>query len=422
MKTSHRITLLVTAGTVLLAATYVFTRGINRRNASDPHTLLAPGGKIEIVRHPPPSVALRNRGALAELPVYAAHSGKGWQVDLRGRDVRGVDLDHRLKDLRQASFDRRTRWPARLPAGFAPDAILELNKNPGLGVRQLHARGITGRGVGLGIIDQTLLVDHVEYAHRLRSYEEIHLYGDDAQMHGPAVASIAVGRNVGVAPDADLYYIAETLGTYAGRGHFEWDFTPLARSIDRLLEINRRLPPDRKIRVISVSVGFNPTRPGFNEVMEAVARAARANVFVLTCAVDRTHKLAFHGLGREQTSDPDCVDSYGPGSWWADSFWGGHDFRPGKQLLVPMDARTVASPAGEREYVYYSHGGWSWSVPWIAGLYALACQVRPEITPELFWAEALRTGRTISLSHHGATLEFGTIADPPALIGALECK
>ena len=29
----------------------------------------------------------------------------------------------------------------------------------------------------------------------------------DAQMHGPAVSSIAVGKTVGVAPEADLYYI-----------------------------------------------------------------------------------------------------------------------------------------------------------------------------------------------------------------------
>lgn len=419
MKTSHRITILVTGGTVLLVAAGAFALRVNPAKSTAPRTQVAAAGRILVVRQPPPSVVLRARGPLAALPVHDPASPKGWQVDVRGRDLTALRLAGRLADLRHADFDSRTRWPGDLPAGFSPDTILELNKNPGLGVRQLHARGITGRGIGIGIIDQTLLVGHSEYRDRLRSYEEIHLYGDDAQMHGPAVASIAVGRSVGVAPGADLYYIAETHGTYARPREFEWDFTPLARSIDRLLEINARLAPDRKIRVISISVAWSPKRKGYEDVMAAVERANRANVFVLSCALERTHQLAFHGLGREQTSDPERAESYGPGSWWASEFWSGAPFAPGHKLLVPMDTRTVASPTGDDDYVFYPHGGWSWSVPWLAGLYALACEVRPEITPEAFWAEALRTGSTIPLTREGATVGFGSIANPVALIAAL---
>lgn len=98
---------------------------------------------------------------------------------------------------------------------FDPSRQLELRKDPGLGVRRLHERGIDGHGISIGIIDQPLLVDHVEYRDRLRSYEEIHSpAGAPAQMHGPAVASIAVGRTVGVAPGADVYYIAEQHGVF----------------------------------------------------------------------------------------------------------------------------------------------------------------------------------------------------------------
>jgi hypothetical protein len=43
-------------------------------------------------------------------------------------------------------------------------------------------------------------------------------------MHGPAVAALAVGRTTGVAPGADLYYIAEQHGTYP-LNTFRWDFT-----------------------------------------------------------------------------------------------------------------------------------------------------------------------------------------------------
>jgi hypothetical protein len=85
-----------------------------------------------------------------------------------------------------------------------------------------------------------------------------------------------------------------------------------------------------------------------------------------------------------------------------------------------MDSRAVASPTGTDDYVFYSSGGWSWSVPWIAGLYALGCQVQPDLTPETFWAEALRTGHTIQVRRGDAEVAFGTLADPVALINALE--
>lgn len=61
-------------------------------------------------------------------------------------------------------------------------------------------------------------------------------------------------------------------------------------------------------------------------------------------------------------------------------------------------------------------------MPWLTGLYALACQVHPDVTPEEFWQEALRTGRTIQLNHKGETMEFGAIADPVRLIEGLRSR
>lgn len=381
-------------------------------------TVLNPGTQTLIARRPPP-VDFR-RPARTSIPAYKQDSGRPFQIDLRGTDVSRALLEDRLEDLLHADFDSRTTWPARLPEGFAPDAIMTAGRNPGLGVRALHRRGVTGKGVGLAIIDQTLLAGHREYREQLRSYEEIHApAGACAQMHGPAVASIAVGKTVGVAPDADLYYIAETHGVFQN-GKFDWDFTWVAKSIDRILEINSALPPERRIRVISISVGWSSGQKGCEEADAAVRRATQANVFVVSTAIERTHKLAFHGLGRDPRRDPEKPGSYGPGSWWAGAFLGGQRrFAPGQRLLVPMDARTTASPTGEEDYVFYSSGGWSWSVPYIAGLYALVCQVHPAVTPETFWAAALKTGRVIEIEERGAKLELGTVVDPGALLDAL---
>jgi len=86
---------------------------------------------------------------------------------VRGEDLSKLDL--RTVDLFGITFDSFTEWPSRerLPVNFDPEEILEWGKAPGLGVGDLHAKGITGKGVHVAIVDQPLLTNHVEYAHQL---------------------------------------------------------------------------------------------------------------------------------------------------------------------------------------------------------------------------------------------------------------
>jgi hypothetical protein len=381
-------------------------------------TNLSAAGQLQIVRRPAAGPIPSRR--LTSVPVYDPESGRHAQVDLRGADLSHVKQAP-ASDLRHADFDSKTVWPDELPAGFDPGAIMELGKDPGLNVRALHEQGITGEGIGIGVIDMALLTDHSEYADRLRLYEEIHAPATfPAHMHGCAVASIALGKHIGVAPRANLYFIAVQNSSYTAERKVQIDFAGVAAGIHRLLDINETLTPPRKIRVISLSVGWSPGQRGYQEAMQAVERGTHQGVFVLSTVLRNTHGLRFDGLGREAMADPNHYESYGPGSWWANRFWGGDlRFKPGTRLCVPMDGRTTASPSGPNDYVHYDNSGWSWAVPWIAGLYALACEVQPEITPEVFWAKALSTGRNIRLHGQGEDIEFGTLADPVALISEL---
>lgn len=368
------------------------------------------------------------RGELSSLPAYNPDSTDGWQVDLRGYDLSSLNLEDRLYDLQYADFDSKTVWPETLPKGFSPDKIMKIGKSPGLNIDKLHKKGIKGKGVAIAILDQVLLVDHAEYKDNLKLYEEINCPpGIKAQMHGSAVASIAVGKTVGVAPDADLYYIAVQNGMYKADG-FEYDFTWLAQAINRILDVNETLPKDRKIRVISISVGWSEGQKGYSEVTAAVEEAKKQGIFVVSSSLVKTYGYYFHGLGRDPLSDPNKASSYEPGSWWAKSFYE-TKFDMIKErldiddiLLVPMDSRTTASPTGKDDYVFYRQGGWSWSIPYIAGLYALACQVKPDVNPDIFWTEALRTGKTITIEKNNAEYEFGKIVSPPDLIYSLRNK
>lgn len=208
-------------------------------------------------------------------------------------------------------------------------------------VRRLHARGITGRHVGIAIIDRPLLTCHQEFADRLRWYDEIDTEADEpAGWHSTAVASIAAGRSVGVAPQADLYFVGvgmiwarEPVGNWwiaARRALHSGQTLPLA--IRRIVELNRRLPADRRIRALSLSVG------GGRAFEEAIAEARREGLFV----------SAF-------------------------------DLR-----LPRMGPLTFASPAAPDAYTTHDVPAGSWAIAHLAGRYALACDEDPAMTPERF--------------------------------------
>ena len=355
-----------------------------------------------------------DRGILSELPPQDVNMG----FDIRSYDVSRFDLQNEGDILSGVTFDSATRWPEKLPEGFDPDQIMEIGKDPGLGIRALHEKGITGKGVSIAIVDQALNPEHIEYADNLMNYELLHCCDSGAQMHGSAVTSIAVGKSCGVAPDADVYYIASTFGRYSAGG-MKINLNYMADSIDRILEINTFLPEEKKIRVISISRGFTSER-GADAVRASIGRAKDAGVFVITTSTEDNYGFSLMGLGKEElTADPDDISSYRPGNFWGGSFYSGEMADASRMLLVPMDARTYASWYTADGYEFASSGGLSWSVPWLAGLYALCIQVDDDLTPELFIEKAFETGTVQNIEYQGKSYEFGTIIDPAALIEAL---
>ena len=395
--------------------------GINKHEALPKYVnrLSAPG-KLEIVRVPAIDEYLLERKPVDSVAPYQS-DGNPFQWDFRSCDVTKLDFDKYGTDIFHSMFDTKTIWPAKLPFWFEPKLLIKTGKNPGLGLRALHREGYIGSNVGIAIIDNNvLLTGHQEYAAHLRLYEEIHVRGErGAAMHAPAVSSAAVGKTVGVAPGADLYYIAVDASAFTADNGWQNDFSCFGEAIDRVLEINKILPPNRKIRVISISWGWSPNQPGYEQAEAALQRAKKAGVFVITSAAKRNYpNLKLMGLGCEPYSDADKLSSYTPGSWWKDSFFKA----PQKYenfLLVPMDQRTLASSAGDKEYMYNGDGGLSWSIPWLAGMYALCCQVKPSITPDEFVDKALATGDTITVEENGKTYQLSKVINPQKLIEAL---
>lgn len=411
------------AALVLLAATIVSACGRQAGSTTSTTetttaTTIAPhipdrNIKIGIQRDPAPQAIFEVLDAFPTLEAPDEFS----TYDLRWRDISAIDLQPHAELLWQSDFDSNTVWPQTLPEGFDPALILENGKNPGLDVRALHERGIDGRGISIGIIDLTLLTTHEEYSDRLMHYEEIPMSNDTAGMHGAAVTSLALGKTCGVAPAAKLYYIGSKLTEADTPRVITYEY--YAKSIHRLLDINLQLPDDEKIRVISISRGFLLSDKGYREVMQAIERAKQEGVFVVSTSMEWEYRFRFSGLARDPKGVPDDVSSYNFSGWTKQTFLAMSPQALATYTFFPMDNRTFAGKNSNDGYEYSPQGGYSWVMPYVSGLYALCCQVKPAITPDEFWQAVTETAYEQQVQN-GTVVQTIHIVNPTELVAKIE--
>ncbi|UCG33546.1 MAG: S8/S53 family peptidase [Phycisphaerales bacterium] len=297
-----------------------------------------------------------------------------------GVSLAKLDLTGQEKLLRAMTFDTRTAWPPaeRLPAGFDPDKILQDGKDPGLGIRGLHRLGINGAGVHIAIIDQPHAPNHIEYGSQIEQYKEIGVAGVPPQMHGPPVASIAVGKTCGVAPAARLWYYAVPM--------WKADNTPYCDAMDDILAYNEKAKAADRIRAVSISTGMFLHQEHYDRWQQTMRRAAEAGLLVITCAQG---EIRYGTAGREPGAGPNDPRSYRPGKYGTGE----------SVLLVPADNRTTASHHGPKVYTYWAEGGMSWAAPYLAGVAVLGYQINPDLKPQDV-LDALRNSAAVTDAGH----------------------
>ncbi|MBS6888302.1 hypothetical protein D7V67_07890 [Clostridium paraputrificum] len=113
---------------------------------------------------------------------------------------------------------------------------------------------------------------------------------------------------------------------------------------------------------------------GSVELEEAIRKAEENDIEVL-CLIPGNNINKFQSLTRTSYEDVNDFNNYKP-YFYTNA--------PDDTLYVPTDKKTYASFLGEDKYAYDSWGGMSSIVPYVAGLYALACQADNSITFEKF--------------------------------------
>ena len=294
-----------------------------------------------------------------------------------------IDWDYRSKDMTQLSpqffalqaFDERTIWPEsdKLPGGFHPEKWMDTGKDPGLKIRELHQIGITGEGISVAVFDKLINPDHVEFSGRMIYHEIKSPLAEDFQyrlhFHGMACSSILCGKSLGVAPGAILHYFAvpdDANNTYN-----------YCLALEELLKVNAQLPPREKIKVVSISDGISRQNPDiYKKWQELVQEANEKGVTVIYSDIKTTHAVFTWG-GCPPFLDRNNAENYDYSLWPREE-----DERHTEKIILPADYRTTAQNSDKNAYVYWGDGGFSWAIPYFAGLAVLAWSIDDSLTIE----------------------------------------
>lgn len=266
--------------------------------------------------------------------------------------------------LPMVRFNEDTKWPSgdNMPKGFNPKKVLEKAKNPGLGIKNLHKKGIDGEGVSIGVIDQPIYTTHPEYADRIIEYKEFGESDIKGSSLGAGTMSILAGKDCGVAPKSSIYYAAvaaEKLDVYFYSEAVKW-----------FIELNNGLKDSEKIRIIVVSVRLDGDDSPYTENNglweEALKKAKEAGIIVYDCSTRNQYGACYL-----DSSDVNNVKKARPG-YPADETKDSSS----KKVLLPISPRTVAEEYEEGlcKYQYVPSSAIVWTPPYAAGLAALAIQ------------------------------------------------
>ncbi len=335
------------------------------------------------------------------------------ETDISACDARAVFNKKNARRLLELSFDTLTLWPERFPASFSPAEILERGKDPGLNINLLHKKNITGKGVSIAVIDQRIFTGHKEYKDRLEVYGEFHYFRLERFLkrkgHGEGMVSVIAGKTCGIAPGSKIYYLATDPGTLSvfSSSYYSYDLKYLALAVERILRESGDISA-----VVFASVWPDKKLKGYEYLLKTLQKVSQKGIFIASPLSDY-YGYRIGALTRNPLSDPNRFSSYSPFKLFAGL--GGE--KGEKVIFVPGDSRTVASPYGENEYAFLRHSKYSVAVSYMAGLWALCKQAKPDLSPREFMKEAYGSSRRIKFS--GREIR---IVNPVKLVSRFEKK
>lgn len=324
-----------------------------------------------------------NNQVTAELPLI-----NGFAVEITP-DENGVlpDLSKVDKNV-QIHLDGMVSIPDGEMTSEDPIAPLMDAATPSMGVDKLWAKGITGKGVVMAVID-TGIAPHPDYKDRIVGFHDLvngKTEAYDDQGHGTHCAGIAVGDGAasdgkykGVAPEAKLVGVKVLDSRGSGT------FANVIKGIQWAVENKEKFD----ISVISLSLGGG-VRESYKKdpVAQAVEAAVAKGITTVVAAGNSGPRGGTIGTPAhaERVVTVGALDDKGTVDRTDDTV--ARFSSRGPTRVDKLDKPDILAPgvnitaADSRTGGYRSLSGTSMATPFAAGVAALMVQARPGITPE----------------------------------------
>ena len=325
---------------------------------------------------------------------------------------------------------------------------LATNYPKSVGADKLWAAGITGKGVGVAVIDSGVSGDMPDFENadgstritaNVIASPGATTPGDDVG-HGTHVAGIIAGNSfnrpagdpargayVGIAPEADL--VAMKIADDDG------DSTEL--DVINALEFAVQHKDALNIRVINLSVSSDAPASYLDDPLDAAVEFAwHAGIVVVAAAGNRgdaadavkyapgndPYVISVGAADEVDTADPsdDTVATFSSRGITQDGVAKPDVVAPGAHILAPLSMGSAFQTLCPQCVVgsYLRIGGTSAAAPVVAGAAALLLQARPELNPDE--VKALLTGHTHQAADQAVAQPVAHTGPAPVSLGAAD--
>jgi len=323
------------------------------------------------------------------------------------RDLSEHDLSRITKEyFPKLTFNSSTIFPNadKMPKGFSPSEIIERGKDPMLGIKELHKKGIDGSGVTVATIDFGFQSEnHSEY--KGSNIQVVDLFGDTGfHFHSDGILSNLCGQNIGVAPKANVIHYS----IYQGIGD-----NVQSAQIQILQDILKRVKGGERIRAVNISgpIVRSSILNDLKNDSEKYEAAKSELMKPLTPILYELQKLGCEVIDSERFGqDFTCcdVDTANNKSDYKKPDWFDDEKAYGEKVSFVCGGKVIPEYTCNNGYKYENDSCYSWTIPQAVGMYALALQQKPNLT----WDQFARISKNTSI----ITKDGIRLAQPQSII------
>ena len=256
----------------------------------------------------------------------------------------------------------------------------------GLGIEKVIENGYSGNNT-MALLDQEYC-GHKMYADKIVYTTNLNKFENDKSWHCAAMLSIMHKT----APDADIMHYCVT---NHDRDTQDKQFADAIRDI---INKNKSLPDDKKIKTIIMGWGFYEDSPKYDEYIQLCKEAVDSGIFIFSNNTKELYGVDLYCSDRNPLGDVHSPLNYKPANYMDINFSGISKEKKDSFLFLPTQHLTIANEDGISTQYEGLDGGACWANS-VGALYNTFLSIKPDLTPRDFMKLIMETSDELTVDN-----------------------